>query len=330
MPDLKILKQEFAKEFPDWNILHTEVKIQGSAKINYWVVTMEPKVAGKYTIRYTFQRSAYGYANGDREYSIVVGASGCQRTIHNREVYPNLCLGDKLLLPIEINRHFFNYKFYKVSRFSGGGLFANPGNESNRPNFTAQGAIEPAQNHLQYLGQEFVINSTRSGDWNVHWQALFQARNPGFLSLRLQQVPSEKLRRLLESNRRSYLAAEPVEYPIAILPKSQPITTMPYGFHSYDYEPMVSSSTFEHFPFRVSHLRVGDRLWLKYSYARVYREDINSTPSRREDLGNSGLQMQVQGLRKKADLLKVRDRSTNTFSIGLFDSWLLPFMMLKK
>jgi hypothetical protein len=257
----------------------------------YWLVTLEPKRADELILHYSFEQSNSGYQAGERSYLVRVGPKGCQRELvigtYRESASPDLCLGDRLVVPIALQDNYANYQFSNhdsTIREAYGQPSARPPNPIN-----PSPVQTPIAAWLAYRGRHFEMASTAGGDRMVTWHAHWQAIDPGRWNVGLAMQPSPELQALAEvtadpadeySTRVSGPDDETVQA-IVVLPANQSLSVLPRTMLGRNYNrtgPYAnsSSSVSDRFPVGQLVLRVGDRFQIPYGGARISRSSLPS------------------------------------------------------
>jgi hypothetical protein len=335
--NLTAMRQAFSREFTDWIVVNAAVKTHTDyrGQTRYWILTLQPKTAGQFIIRYGFERSHTGYSKSQREYQIVVGPTGCPRIFHHK-FHPDICLGDRIMVPIEINAQNSHYTFSRRSQLPQNFLFPSYVPSTDRPTFIPQPSVQtspkPVPNTLMYLGRDFDQSPTRGGDLHITWRALLRAQRVGTLNLTLQLNPSQVLQELVrrdgenpESDRRTGINPDPVTTTIVVLPDKSPITTLPFRESVNDSDLHGNGSSGSHqYPLGAIYARVGDRLWLNAGASRLSRDvvwnDRNGAELTQSQLQRSLMNSDLTITEQPVNLGMVNSRHSN--SANQFDNWL--------
>src|SRR5436190_12717641 len=80
----------------------------------FWLVYVQPKRVGHFSIKYRYNYNGSLYSHVERELPFRVGEQGCLRGPQGHGLYSKFCLGDTIILPIAIENfteHEFSLKF---------------------------------------------------------------------------------------------------------------------------------------------------------------------------------------------------------------------------
>ena len=339
--NLAALQQAFTQAMTDWTVQKAEVKTKENYRgdTRYWLLTLQPKKAGNFVIRYTFERSQSGYSHANRIYQISVGEAGCKRVFYANRFYPDLCLGDQVLVPIEMNAQNLNYAFYNQSNLASGQSRPNLSPSTQQLSFNPKNLTNAAVSSLHYLGRNFETSSTRGGDLVVHWQSLVVAKRPGLLNIKLQLLPSPELEQLAAagdgSDDRFGISLRETQFAIAITPENASVIALPFEEIADDNQltgPYKGGGSImrHQYPLKIVRLRVGDRVWLTYGDARIpnrkaWHQFVGEKirQSTFEPLFNAELQISEHPFNPNQETLN--DANGSFASNGVyFDDWLTP------
>lgn len=297
------LRKDFTNTFSsDWEILKDEVTTK--AETTYWLVTLQPKITGKFTFRYKFLNQNGGYS--DNEYPISVGDRSCQRLLVNQGFfYPNMCLGDKITIPIRLEAQAINYSFSKSSKYTGdaitnyipqdGTLLVNSGIANNL-------------DYLSYLGRG--INATNQ--LLVKLYVAFSSKNIGKFNLETTVDLPEKLQPYALD------VGEAIVTPMEIFPARTPLVFLPEREYScqsaqISLDSPCDPASYRSFAYAQQKLRsrVGDRLNVEYT--------LLNTLSLPTPLDTEILSAQLQLVEP---VIKELPFSIESQEDGFFDGWL--------
>lgn len=255
------LRQMFIQTFgADFELLGDEVKAAAGEK--YWLARVKAKRSGSFSFRYKFQRVNYGYKYGDNEYRVVVGEHGCKRMLFYG-FHPDMCVGDAIVLHIQISDYVINYRFSKLS------IYRTPFSSSYTgvEDLKVDEVDNPLANHLKFLGR--TVNPKLRRDLRaafVDYRAVFEAKEPGEFKLHLSARLPDALQ---EFNRKR---EEENAIPVIIVAEQDPTLTIAaeeYIWESDDapdesYHPQSASLGGRNHPYGVLMLHPGDRISLTY------------------------------------------------------------------
>lgn len=296
-PNPEQLRSPLIQTFKDWKWVGDRVvtvppNYHGSSR--YWLVTLEPQREGELILRYEFQQANSRYQGGDRSYFVRVGPRGCQRELtiksfsNGASRHPDLCLGDRFVMPIELPANYFNYRFSDRDPIMTQ-IYVRP-KPPLPQSFDASPLTNPIAAWLAYRGRHFEMVSTAGGDRMVTWHAHWQAIATGRWNLELAMQPSPELLALTAEAANSLDDAyqtqvsgpeDKTEQSIVVLPAGTPLSVLPLtmrGENYYGSSPSASnsSSVSDRFPVGQLVLRVGDRFQIPYGGARISRSSLPS------------------------------------------------------
>lgn len=336
--NLAVMREALAQGWPDWTVVHDTIRTKqmGTEATRYWLVTLQPKQPGQFTLRYTFYRSGDAYPYGDREYAVNAGTAGCERVWFREQFFPDLCLGDRVVIPIEIRQGSSHYAFGRRSRFA-----------TEKPNYLRlpkeypklnpaeaplQASIPSPPSYFRYLGRTTIGRgggSTAGGDLPVPFSTLLAAQKVGSLFLTIRLNPSPGLvQRLQQQKQRDERQNRPDFDPfmgtVIIKAKSEPVTVLPLQETNNDYEITDNRRFYRYrskgFSVETIQARVGDRLWFDYGHIWLHlqgREFRDFTTQILPLLNQSVPEIIEQPLSAKPAKTTIQDFYT-------FDDWLTP------
>lgn len=316
---------------------------------HYWLVTLEPRREGEPILRYEFQQANSRYQRGDRSYFVRVGPRGCQRELtvaslrYGESRYPDLCLGDRLVVPIELEHNYSNYRFSDRNSVITQ-IYIRPQPplpESFDPSPLPSALPKPIATRLKYLGRHFEMVSTAGGDRRVTWQAHWQAIATGRWNLELAMQPSPELQALTagrsDDGVPNYVSGpeDKTLQSIAVLPVGQPLTVLPLTMRGNNYYGPGSaasnrSSVSDRFPVGQLVLRVGDRVQLPYGGAEIRRSSLP------RNMNWQAQQAEIDRLAASANPVLIQQKpfappalespiaGQNTTQRHFYDDWLVP------
>jgi hypothetical protein len=256
------LRKLFVQTFgADFELLSDEVEEGAGGK--FWVPTVKATRSGSFTFRYKFQRVNYGYKFSDNEYRVVVGEKGCKRTLFYG-FHPDMCVGDSIVLRIQIDNYVTRHSFSKVSRFKTDFSSSYTGMED-----MVTGEIDnPLAAHLKLLGRTARASIRRDLRYvSVDYRAVFEAKDPGQFKLQLSALVPDALREFDKKNVGSSHAI-----PIMIVAGDEPLRTIATEEHIWEsdlapdesYHPQSSSAGGRNHEAGVLMLHTGDKITLSY------------------------------------------------------------------
>ena len=297
------LRQDFNNTFSsDWEIVND--KVTTKVEKTYWLVTLQPKIAGKFTVRYKFLNQNGSYS--DNEYPISVGDRNCQRLLVNHSfLYPNICLGDKIIIPIQLESPLVNYSFSNASKYKGDSI----------TNYTPQGVVSlvgsnlsNTLNYLFYLGKGIDETNPKL----IKLYAIFSSKNTGKFNLETTINLPEILQPYALD------AGEAIATPMEVLPAGTPLVLLPEREYSCQSAQLSLDSpcdptSYRSFAYPQQKLRsrVGDRLNVEYALLRIPASPIALDPQE--------LSTQLQLVEPVIEELSFKTESQGD---DFFDSWL--------
>ncbi len=300
------LRQDFDRTFSsDWQMVKDEVAIKEGK--TYWLVTLQPKTKGRFTVRYKFSNQLGSYS--DREYPISVGDRSCARLLVNQSFfYPNICLGDKIMIPIQLepdNLNNFNYIFSKSSRYMGDAITNYiPPSEI----LLAHSQTTNNLNYLSYLGKGIDATNQEL----VKLYAAFSSKNIGKFNLET----TVRLPNILQPY--ALDAGEAIVTPLEIFPAETPLVVLPEREYSCQSAQISLDSPCDPtsyrsfaYPQQKMRSRVGDRLNIEYALLNMLASPTSVDPD--------SLSAQLQAVDPIIQELPFNlDRQEE----GFFDRWL--------
>lgn len=296
------LRQDFNNTFSsDWQIVNDEVTTKVGKP--YWLITLQPKTTGKFTVRYKFLNQNGSYS--DNEYPISVGDRSCDRLLVTQSFfYPNMCLGDKIVIPIRLDIQAINYSFSNSSKYTGDAI----------TNFIPQGVTLLVNNsainnlnYLSYLGKGIDVTSQEL----VKLYAAFSSKNIGKFNLETIVDLPEKLQPYALD------AGEAIVTPIEILPTQIPLVMLPEREYScqsaqISLDSPCDPSSYRNFayPQQKTQSRVGDRLNIEYALLNMLALPVSLDPEI--------LSTQIQTVEP---IIKELPFNLDMQEDGFFDSW---------
>lgn len=253
------MRADLVQTFPEFELLSDRVVEHAGAQ--YWLASLRALQPGEFVFRRHFETPDWGYRHHDNQMQVVVGERGCKREL-GRDLRPQpLCVGDVLILPIQVGPGVVHRRFRRDNRFRE--FLRSPFALTLDRSTISAATIRP---ELDYLGRFHFGAAHRGGDQiRLDFIAVFEAQSPGRLSLQLQALWLEP-------------AGAPtgavVERAIEVLPADAPITALVAHESVWQSDedsenPRVSSSGGTGFPVTVLQLRPGDRFALDYGGATV-------------------------------------------------------------
>ena len=237
----------------------------------FWLVYVQPKRVGHFSIKYRYNFNGSLYSHVERELPFRVGKQGCLRSPQENGLYGKFCLGDTIILPIAIENfteHEFSLKFTDE----------DVRDEPISPSADSESLHlppNPVANHLEYTGNRSHKSLHRAGGYTLHRYATFEARKPGRFNLALSS-----------SDNRPVVIPARGGLTIIVVDRTTPITAIAgrenvEGFSKgYDGREYLSSSGGgTSYLTNVLILQSGDRFTFEYNSERHSADDERKEPA---------------------------------------------------
>jgi hypothetical protein len=231
----------------------------------FWLVYVQPKRVGHFSIKYRYNYNGSLYSHVERELPFRVGKQGCPRGPQGHGLYSKFCLGDTIILPIAIENftaHEFSLKFtdedVRDEPFSASADQASVERPTN-----------PVADHLDYISSSSHVSPHRAGGYTLHRYATFEARQPGRFNLALTN-----------GENRPVAIPELGGYPIIVVERTNPITAIAgrenvegfsKGYDGREYSSSTGGGT--SYLSNVIILQTGDRFTFEYGSEIHSRDD---------------------------------------------------------
>lgn len=147
----------------------------------FWLVSIQPKRVGHFSIKYRYNFNGSLYSHVERELPFRVGKQGCLRGPQENGLYSKFCLGDTIILPIAIENfteHEFSLKFTDED-------VRDEPNSPSADQTSADQQPNPVADHLVYVSNRSAVSLHRAGGYTLNRYATFEARKPGRFNLAL-------------------------------------------------------------------------------------------------------------------------------------------------
>jgi hypothetical protein len=229
---------------------------------SYWLVYIQPKNPGHFSIKYRYKYNAPLYSHVETELRFRVGQTGCRRGPFGYGRYAKFCLGDTIILPIALENyteHEFSFKF--TDEFV------------NDVDWTADTSLKttaPTANpHFAFVGARSAVQLHRSLGYTLQRYATFEAKAPGRFNVSVSTLPPS--------------GATAGGYPVIVLDKNTPITAVlaseqvegfSMGFNGQEYSSSSGGNT--SYLTEVLVIQSGDRFTFEYG------TEVHSGRSERE------------------------------------------------
>jgi len=233
----------------------------GSANAgSYWLVYIQPKNTGHYSIKYRYNYNGTLYSHVERDLRFRVGETGCRRVPMGHGHYAKFCIGDTIILPIAVENfteHEFSLKFTDED-VSDPALY-----ESLKPTIQP---FNPAASQLAYIGVRSELASIHGGGYTLQHLAVFEAKEPGRFNLALSNYP--------------ITGSTSGGYPVIVIEKNTPITALlasehvegfSKGFNGQEYSSSSGSNT--SYLTDVLVIQTGDRFTFEFGSEKHSADD---------------------------------------------------------
>jgi hypothetical protein len=237
-----------------------------------WILVVKPCSTGQKSIRYEVEKRSNHY-HIEYTFVLTVGNKRSSR-IHSlyligdrQYLYPDLRLGDSIVLPIRLSPEHEQYRFIPTRKEARGqGIFWNASIRKHK--HVLKGlkneldGINPAEKYLRYIGTRRGRNVCRTLEISPHLVAVFQAQKPGKFNLHIYGKGYKDQRKVL---------------PVRIIPKTNSLRVLA---SSKSIKERLSKNATSHHSryFRRADitLRVGDKIEVIYWMGKLTRKSMES------------------------------------------------------
>lgn len=255
--------EEVVKEDFDWVNDFEKKRSIASGGGTYWLVHLKPKRSGHYALKYSFKFThKFSYPEeGENELLIRVGEKNCHRYSVDNSGLSNVCLGDTIIVPIQINdraKHQFSLK----STYHDGENIGKTESFWNPKFSETEQVINQLDKHLKYLGTvRNVLPHRNYGAQTVTYTAYFEAKEAGRFNFTVTKIADGE--KMADTTKMNPLDA----LPIIILNPETPITALVYRENTINYgdNKRFSAHSGNQFLTKLLILQPGDVFSVEYS-----------------------------------------------------------------
>jgi hypothetical protein len=181
----------------------------------FWLVHVKPAHAGHFTIKHRFKYNDPLYSHVERELRLRVGKQGCLRSPMHPGNFAKFCLGDTVILPIDINK-FTEHEFsLRVTREEIDGDLEPTKQPTNAPTI-ADGPTNPIGEHLALIETNESQSPHRGvGGYTLIRSVTFEARKPGRFNLALTSTDTPDI---------TTSPLKPDSFPVIVVDRATPVT----------------------------------------------------------------------------------------------------------
>ncbi|MBX7169765.1 MAG: hypothetical protein K1X72_02335 [Pyrinomonadaceae bacterium] len=258
----------------------------------YWLVHLKPKRSGHYALKYSFRFThKFSYPEeGENELLIRVGEKNCHRYNVDNLGLGNVCLGDTIIVPIQINDR-TGHQFSLKSTYQDG---ENIGKTESlwTPQFTeTEQVINQLDKNLKYLGTVRNVMPHRNyGAQTITYTAYFEAKEVGRFNLSVTTITDQE--KIADTSKMNPLDA----LPIIIINSGTPVTAIVHRQNTINYgdNKRFSGHSGNQFLTKVLILQPGDVFSINYSSfveGEVSEKEFGLPKNRFETVSNRKLIM---------------------------------------
>lgn len=249
----------------------------------YWLVHVKPKRTGHYELKYTYKYTTKQShpQEGENELIIRVGGKNCSRYNNNNSGLSNVCLGDTVIVPIELDQR-TGHQFSLKSDYRDAESIGKDENNWTPPITETLPLINQLDKHLKYLGtQRSVMPHRNYGAETITFTAYFQAIETGRFNFTVTTLINDE--KVADTSKMNPLDA----LPVIIVKPGTPITALTYFENTINYSDnkRFSGHSGHNFLTKLLIIQPGDIFSVQYS-SYVERKDFKGNlvfPAKKPD-----------------------------------------------